>query len=178
MKFFKLLLIILICLIVVPALGYISASKNGNPYLTFEIIILGLVAWIIFATVKYYRNRKKFPGGTKGAVLQGIWVLEQNFRFVPTFKKWETVPVEDKKNYFEFKGSNFRSGDFDERHRQLPADYSPFSVEGGNIILESEAFKKANWKWIIKQGKLELTVEMLEPKNSKSRFIFYKKNWR
>lgn len=105
-------------------------------------------------------------------------MLEKHFRFDPALKKYEVVTVEPKKNYFEFKGSNFRSGDFDEKYKQLPADYSPFLIGGDNLIIESEFFKKANWKWVIKKGRLELTGEMLKPKGSKSQFVFYRKNWR
>ena len=177
MKFLKFLIIIAICLIIIPAFGYISAGGKSNPYMFFGVVFLIWLMWMIFWSVKKHRDRKKFPGGAKGARLQGIWVLEKHFHFDPVLKKWETVPVEDKKNYFEFKGSNFRSGDFDEKHKQLPADYSPFSVEGDNVILESEFFKRANWKWQIEKGRLELTGEMLIPKNSKSQFVFYKKNW-
>lgn len=140
-------------------------------------IVLALAAWVIFLTIKHHRNRARLPGGIKGARLQGIWVLEKHFRFDPVLKKWEVVPVEPKKNYFEFKGGNFRSGDFDEKHKQLPADYSPYSVEGDNLIFESEFLKKADWKWEIKKGRLELTGETSGPQYSKSQFIFYKKNW-
>jgi len=140
-------------------------------------IILVSVAWFVFLIVMHYFQRKKLPGGIKGARLQGIWVLEKHLKFEPVLKKWEVVPVEEKKNYFEFNGSNFCSGDFDEDHQQLPADYSPFSVDGENMILESEFFKKANWKWEIKRGCLELTGETPSPQYSKSQFIFYKKNW-
>lgn len=175
MKFLIGLAKIIIWFVIIIAFVYAFSGTDGRVMI---FVILALVVWIIFLAVMRRIRKSKLPGGIKGAALQGIWVLEKNFRFDPVLKKWETIPVEDKKNYFEFKGSNFRSGDFDERHKQLPADYSPFSVEGGNIILESEALKKVNWKWIIKKGKLELTGETLEPKNSKSQFIFYRKNWR
>lgn len=166
----------MICFVVFSALSFLSSVGIASSTI-FGIVILAFLAWIIFSIVKHYLNRSKFPGGAKGAVLQGIWVLEKNLRFDPVLKKWETVMVEDQKNYFEFKGSNFRSGDFDEKHKQLPAEYSPFSVVGSNIILGSETLKRANWKWHIEKGRLELIGEMLEPKNNKSRFIFYKKNW-
>jgi hypothetical protein len=177
MKFLKLLAIVIICFVVFSALSYLSSVGIASSTI-FGIVILAILAWIIFSIVKHYLNRSRFPGGAKGAALQGIWVLEKNFRFDPVLKKYEVIPVEPKKNYFEFKGSNFRSGDFDEKHEQLPAEYSPFLVEGDNLIIESEFFKNGNWKWAIKKDRLELNAEMAEPKNSKSQFIFYKKNWR
>lgn len=154
----------------------VYALGGANTFLIVAVI-LALVAWIIFLAVIRRIKKSKLPGGIKGAVLQGIWVLEKNFRFDLVLKKWEAVPVEPQKNYFEFKGSNFRSGDFDEKHRQLPAEYSPFSIEGDNIIIESEFFKKANLKWTIKKGRLELIIETTAPQNSKSQFVFYRKNW-
>jgi uncharacterized membrane protein YraQ (UPF0718 family) len=138
------------------------------------ITILFLAIFIPIAVRKYFTD-KKLPGGRKGAVLQGIWVLTKQFKFEPTLKKWEEVAVESKKHYFEFKGSNFRSGDFDQRHKQLPAEWSPFSVEGDNLIIESEFFKKGHWTWKIEPGLgLVLTGEMLD---SKSQFVFNMKNW-
>jgi hypothetical protein len=170
MKFLRLL----VWFVLFMALVYVL---NGNsPYLTTAVVLV-LIAWIVFLIIKRHKDRTKLPGGTKGARLQGIWVLEKHLRFDPVLKKWETLPVEEKKNYFEFKGSSFCSGDFDEKHKQLPADYSPFSIEGDSLILESEFLKKANWKWIIKRGCLELTGEISGPKYSKSQFIFYRKNW-
>jgi len=159
-------------------IGALFASWSANSGFATAVVALALVAWIVFLAIKRHRDRAKLPGGNKGAVLQGIWVLEKHFKYDPVLKKYGVVPVEEKKNYFEFNGSNFRSGDFDEDHKQLPADYSPFSVEGDNLILESEFLKKANWKWVIKKGKLELTGETSSPQYSKSQFIFYRKNWR
>lgn len=155
----------------------VYALGADNMFLTI-VVISALAVWIIFLAVIRRVKKSKLPGGIKGAKLQGIWVLEKHFRFDPVLKKWESLPVEPKKNYFEFQGNNFRSGDFDEKREQLPAEYSPFSIEGDNLIIESEFFKSGNWKWAIEEGRLELTAEMAEPKNSKSQFIFYRKNWR
>jgi len=157
--------------------AFIYIFTDVNPSLKI-IVILAAIACVVFLIAMRRIRKSKLPGGIKGSAIQGVWVLEKHFRFDPALKKYEVVPVELKKNYFEFKGSNFRSGDFDENHKQLPAEYSPFSIEGDNVIIESEFFKKANWKWAIKNGRLELTGEMLKPKNSKSQFIFYRKNWR
>jgi len=59
-----------------------------------------------------------------------------------------SLPVEEKKNYFEFKGSNFRSGDFDEKLKQLPAEYSPFLVDSilrvTDYSVEGEYFTPTN----------------------------------
>ncbi len=140
------------------------------------LTIVFLVMMVLYA-LDYFLKRNKVPGGPKGMKLQGIWVLERHLKFDPALRKWEEVPVESKKNYFEFKDSNFRSGDFDEKHKQLPAEDSAFSIEGENIIFKLESLSKANWKWSVKGGKLELTGEMLYPKDSKSQFIFYRKNW-
>jgi len=135
---------------------------------------LFLAIFVLIAIRKHFTN-KKLPGGSRGAILQRIWVLGKQFKFDPVLKKYEVVPVEPKKHYFEFRGSNFRSGDFDENHRQLPAEWSPFSVEGDNLIIESEFFKKGHWTWKIETGVgLVLTAEMLD---SKSQFLFYEKNW-
>lgn len=169
MKFLIGLAKFIIWAVIIMAFVYAFSGTDGRVTI---VVISALVVWIIFLTVRRRVNKSKLPGGIKGSALQGIWVLEKNFRFEPVLKKWEVVPVEPGKNYFEFKSSNFRSGDFDEKHCQLPAEYSPFSVEGDNIIIESEFFKKANLKWTIKKGRLELTIEMAEPKNSKSQFIF------
>jgi len=139
------------------------------------VAILALCIWIIFLTVIKRISKSKLPGGIKGSAIQGVWVLEKHFRFDPMLKKYESLPVDPKKNYFEFKGSNFRSGDFDEEDNQLPAEYSPFSINGDKIIMESEFFKKADWKWKISKGKLELTGETAEPKYSKSQFVFSQK---
>jgi hypothetical protein len=132
---------------------------------------------VVLYVLDYFLKRNKVPGGPRGMKLQSTWVLEKHLKFDPALKKWEEIPVEPKKNYFEFDGSNFRSGDFDEKHKQLPAEFTPFSVEGNNVIFTLESLSKANWKWAIKGGKLELTGEMLSPKDSKSQFIFYRKNW-
>ena len=162
--------------------GIIFFSVLIAPYIggeagAFPVFIIGFIVLTASVMAANHFKKKRMPGGIKGSVLQGIWVLEKNYRFDPALKKYESVPVEPRKNYFEFKDGNFRSGDFDEKHKQLPAEDSPFSVNGNNIIIESDYFKKADIKWAIKKRRLELTVEMANPKYSKSQFVFYKKNW-
>ena len=154
-------------------------------FLIFSIVGAGSVAGtaaLIFAVFftalsinKHFRD-KKLPGGSKGAVLQGIWVLEKQLKFDFVLRKYQEVQVEPKKNYFEFKGDQFRSGDFDGKHKQLPAEWSFFSVVGDNIIFESEFLKKGHWTWRVSNGKLELIGETINPEG-KSQFTFYKKNW-
>jgi len=170
MKFLKWLILFILFMAFVYSL-------SGGPTYTKTVVVLALVAWVTFSTIISRHKKSKSPGGLRGSVLQGIWVLEKHFRFDPVLRKYEVVSVEPKKNYFEFKGSNFRSGDFDEDRRQLPAEFSPFSVIGDNLVIETEFFKRANWKWSVKGTQLELIGEMAEPKDSKSQFIFYKKNW-
>jgi hypothetical protein len=181
MKFLKWLAIILLFLVLLPAFFYISSYKGNNSQIIINIIILVSILLVIFLIVEHYITRSKLPGGLKGARLQGIWVLEKHFRFDPVLKKYEALPVVEKKNYFEFKDSNFCSGDFDEKLEQLPAEYSPFSVDGDKLVLGSEFLKKANWKWIYKNARLELTGEMESSSkstpNNKNLFIFYKKYW-
>jgi hypothetical protein len=173
MKFLDLLVWIIIFIIALLMLSFIGIAFKT----ALTVIVIVFIFWIIISIAKHYRNEKKFPGGAKGSKLQGIWVLEKHLHFDPALRKWEEVTVEPKKNYFEFNGSNFRSGDFDEKHKQLPAEYTPFSVEGENVIFKLESLSKANWRWAIKGRNLELTGEMLSPKDSKSQFTFYKKNW-
>ena len=146
---------------------YVLAGASAGLKIIF---ILAAVACIVFLIVMQRKSKAKLPGGIKGSAIQGVWVLEKHFRFEPMLKKWESLPVEPKKNYFEFKDNQFRSGDFDEKHKQLPAEWSPFSIEDDNLIIESEFFKKGNWTWKIEKGMgLILTGETLD---SKSQFIF------
>ena len=172
MKFLKWLLIIIICLAVFPALSIFLFNEGTTFQIAVKIILFISVSWPVFLIVKYILKRLK----SKGAVLQGIWVLEKKFRFDYVLKKYEFVPVDEKKNYFEFRNGKFRSGDLDENLMPLPAEYSPFFVDGDKIILESEFLKKADWKWSVKRGKLELTGETTVPKKSKSQFIFFRKD--
>ncbi|MDD2696674.1 MAG: hypothetical protein PHE52_00750 [Candidatus Pacebacteria bacterium] len=172
MKFLMALVKIIILFAVLPAFIYAFGSADTELQ---GIVILSAVALIVFLIVIKRIYNSKLPGGNKGAAIQGVWVLEKHFRFDPMLKKYESLPVEEKKNYFEFKGDKFRSGDFDEKQRQLPAEYSPFSIDGDNLILESEFFKTATWKWSVRGGKLELIGETTEP-YSKSQFVFNKKN--
>jgi len=181
MRFLKWLAIIIICFFVLPVFLYLFSYKGADPQIIANIIISIIILLVAFTIVKQYINKSRLPGGFRGAVLQGIWVLEKHLRFDRVLKKYEALPVEEKKNYFEFKGSNFRSGDFDKKLKQLPAEYSPFSVDGNKIVLESEFLKRAHWEWIIKNGRLELTGEIAVPsksiQNNKNLFIFYKINW-
>ena len=154
----------------------IYAFVGTDPNLKIFAVLVFIVCIIVSAVIRRV-EKSKLPGGVKGSAIQGVWVLDKHLRFEPNLKKYESLPVAEEKNYFEFKGHNFRSGDFDENRKQLPAEFSPFSINGDNLILESNFFKKANWKWIIKNEHLELTGETMEP-YSKSQFIFYKKNWR
>jgi hypothetical protein len=163
---------IILWLLLISSFIYIFAGADSSSKAT---AILTVFACVVILTVMRRVRNSKLPGGLKGSAIQGIWMLEKHFRFEPNLKKYESLPVAPDKNYFEFKGSNFRSGDFDEEGNQLPAEYSPFSIVGDNLIFESEFFKKANWKWSIKGGKLELTGETTEPKYGKSQFIFYRK---
>jgi len=172
MKFLIELAKAIIWFVLVSAFIYVFTDANASLKI---VVILAAIAWIIFLTVIKRISKSKLPGGIKGSAIQGVWVLEKHFRFDPMLKKYESLPVDPKKNYFEFKGSNFRSGDFDEEDNQLPAEYSPFSINGDKIIMESEFFKKADWKWKISKGKLELTGETAEPKYSKSQFVFSQK---
>lgn len=140
------------------------------------ILILAAIAFIVFLVVINRINKSKLPGGIKGSKLQGIWVLEKHLKFDPVMKKYQSLPVELKKNYFEFKNNQFRSGDFDEKQKQLPAEWSSFSIEGDIVIFESEFLKRGHWTWGLNNEKLELTGETINPEG-KSQFIFYKKNW-
>lgn len=176
MKFFKWLAIIIICFILFTAFSYISSYKAADSQMISNAVVSLLVLWIVFSIIRHYIKRSKLPGGARGAKLQGIWVLEKHLKFDPVMKKYEALPVEPKKNYFEFKGDQFRSGDFDEKHAQLPAEWSPFSIEKDNIIFGSEFLKKGNWRWTVKSNKLELIGETVHPEG-KSQFIFYRKNW-
>lgn len=162
--------VILSCLLLYVTIAFLGVSSSVA--LCIAIFISAILALVL---IRKHFTDKKLPGGNKGAILQRIWVLEKQFKFDPVLKKWEEVVVEPKKHYFEFKGSNFRSGDFDEKRKQLPAEWSPFSVEGDNLIIESEFFKKGHWTWKMEKGVgLVLTGEML---NSKSQFVFNMKNW-
>ncbi|MFA5831690.1 MAG: hypothetical protein WC878_07755 [Candidatus Paceibacterota bacterium] len=143
-----------------------SYGQNGG------LAVIAVFVWAVWSIIKGIVFTSRLPGGRKGSVLQGVWVLEKHLRYDHAMKKWEEVPVESKKNYFEFSGNQFRSGDFDKQYCQLPADFSPFFVNGNELVLDSDFFKSADWKWKIQKGKLELTGET---KNNKSQFIFCKK---
>ena len=172
MKIIKILavIILLFCLFAIASFFFAGFE-------TFLVLFaIGISAIIMLYVLEYFLKRNKVPGGPKGMKLQYVWVLERHLKFDPALRKWEEVPIEPQKTYFEFDGSNFRSGDFDDKHQQLPAEFTPFSIEGDNIIFKLESLSKANWKWAIKEGKLELTGEMLSPKGSKSQFTFYRKN--
>jgi len=181
MKFLKWLVIIIIFFVLIPSFFYFLSYKGNYSQIIINIIILVSILLIVFLIVEHYISKSKLPGGIKGSVLQGVWVLEKHLRFDPVLKKYEALPVAEKRNYFEFNGSNFRSGDFDEKLKQLPAEYSPFSVNGNKIVLESEFLKKINWEWAIKKGQLELTGEAMtsskSTQNNKNQFIFYRKSW-
>jgi hypothetical protein len=138
-------------------------------------IIVFIVIIIIIATIITHFRYKKLPGGSKAAVLQGIWVLHKHLKYDPVMKKYESVPVEKKKSYFEFKGDQFRSGDFDERHKQMPADFSKYSVVGDNLIFDSESLRRASWKWAMTTDGLELTAETAD--GNKSKYYFNMKDW-
>jgi hypothetical protein len=147
----------------------VSQDSMGSIYVVIVILV------VIYAIYINFRN-KKYPGGNKAAIIQGIWVLNKHLKYDLVMKKYELVPVENKKSYFEFKGDQFRTGDFDEKHKQMPADFSKFSVVGDNLILESGAMKKASWKWAIVPGQgLELTAETAD--GNKSKYYFFQKNW-
>jgi len=135
--------------------------------------VFAILAFIVWLMTKHFFDKMKVPGGRRGFVLQGIWILERHLRYVPDMKKWEELPVENGKNYFEFAGDQFRSGDFDNKHQQLPADFSLFSVHRDEILFDTDFLKNADWKWAIKKGKLELTGDS---KKDKSQFIFHKRS--
>lgn len=165
---FTFLIIILALFTVLGVFGYFIESKSGGSVIFF----FSAISLIVVTFIAYRLRVKDLPGGGKGAKIQGIWILEKHLKFDPTLKKYEALPVDENKNYFEFNGNQFRSGDMDEDLNQLPAEYSLFSIEGDNLIIESDFFKKSNWKWVIsKDGQLELTGETVHPKG-KSQFIF------
>ena len=81
----------------------------------------------------------------------------------------------DSKNYFEFHGDDFRSGDFNEKGDPQYAEYSPFTVKGDSIVLDSIFFKKAEWQWSISKRRLELIGT--KQNGEKARFIFSRKKY-
>lgn len=171
MKFTKLLAIAIGCFMVYELFLWF-AGRGGNSFMFIAVGFVVLMALNFWAT---YLESKKMPGGFKGRKLQGIWILENHFKFDPVLKKYQSLPVDADKNYFEFRLNQFRSGDLNEAGEQLPAEFYPFSIQGDNIIFESEFLKKGNWKFEIKKGKLELAGETVHPVG-KSLFTFHKLN--
>jgi hypothetical protein len=167
----KLLALVIACFTIYELFLW-YAGKGGN---SFALMAAGMVALVVLNVWATYLESKKMPGGYRGRKLQGTWILEKHFRFDPVLKKYEALPVEEDKNYFEFRLDQFRSGDLDEKGEQIPAEYSPFSIVGDSIIFESEFLKKGNWQFAIKKKKLELAGETVNPAG-KSLFIFRKFN--
>lgn len=171
MKFTKLLALVICCFTIYELFLWFT-GRGGN---SFKLMIAGMVGLVVLNLWASYLEGKKIPGGLKGRKLQGIWILENHFKFDPVLKKYQSLPVEADKNYFEFRLNQFRSGDLNEEGEQLPAEFSPFSIVGDNVIFESEFLRKGNWKFEIKKKKLELNGETVNPAG-KSLFVFHKLN--
>ena len=159
-----------IFLLFLPMMAILYGGNSEN-FGTF--LVVGIVAVVMLVLLNRLHKRT-MPGGARGAKIQGIWVLKKHLKFNPALRKYESLSVDKDKNYFEFKGKQFRSGDFEEDGKQLPAEWSSFSIEGNNVIFGSEFLKKAHWTWVVDEKQLELTAETAEPKASKSQFIFVK----
>ncbi|MGD0577028.1 MAG: hypothetical protein ABSA74_03075 [Candidatus Staskawiczbacteria bacterium] len=171
--FVKILAIILGVLGAIGGLGW-WLGAGGN---FFALFVICIVILVVMNVVAGYFEGKAMPGGSKGYKLQGcFWILEKHLKFNPVLKSYEPLAVEPNKNYFEFVGNKFRSGELDENKKPLPAEFSLFSIHGNNISFESEFFKKGHWTFELSKGnkQLELTGETINP-YAKSLFIFHKR---
>lgn len=104
-------------------------------------------------------------------ILQGIWKLEEAFGFEHGSQKYNKTDLGSSFNYFEFKDGQFCIGDLD-KNGAFVSNSKPaqFVVEGDVLLLNSEPFKKASWKWEVKRGKLELIA--IKPNGDKAKYVF------
>lgn len=130
--------------------------------------------WILFFIGKRLVFGFKRSFGGKEVAIQGLWKLEKFSVFDIDLKKYTEFPAGDARNYFEFHGKEFRTGDLDEKGEPQLAEFSPFSISGENIVFDSAFFKKAKWQFSIKGGTLEL--KSAKDDGSKAIFVFSRKN--
>jgi len=102
--------------------------------------------------------------------LQGIWKLENAYIFDRNSGQYRETKIEVP-SYFEFRGDQFFTGNFDKDGVVAPGSKSSsFVSEGDILIINADIFKKASWKWEVKHGKLELVA--IKPDGNKAKYIF------
>lgn len=172
-KFFNVIGFLAIAILFNGFFALVAYSKFDIEKASFAVSGI-FTLWILFFVGKrLVSNSKRFFGG-KSVAIQGLWKLEKFSVFDIDLKKYTEFPAGEARNYFEFRGGEFRTGDLDVKGNPQLAEFSPFSVDGDTIVLDSAFFKKAKWQFSIKKGRLELAGA--KDDGSKAIFVFSRKN--